>query len=303
MELAQVPGPNWWPGMEGLWGLLGCPYCEARLQRGEDGGLACQGCGRQFPVLGGIPALLRQEDAARFERFSEEYRQARLREGLAPLSAKQTQALPHGQPAGYPPLYWKVRRQTFCAFMSTLAREGPTPACGPAADVGAGTGWLSYRLAELGYQVVAIEASRDEVFGLGAAQIHFSPRVPFLPVQGNLERLPLLASTFALIVFNASLHYARDLEESLLRAARALRPGGALFVLDTPIAQRPQAGTGRGDRHLGRNELHAALLAAGLRPRWLPVRRGPRWWAHQAKALVKGEPLFSFPMMVACKHG
>ena len=32
---------------------------------------------------------------------------------------------------------------------------------GPAADLGAGTGWLSFRLAQIGYQVLAVDASRD----------------------------------------------------------------------------------------------------------------------------------------------
>jgi hypothetical protein len=70
-------------------------------------------------------------------------------------------------------------------------------------------------------------------------------------------------------------------------------------VLDTPIAPRPRRGTGQGDRHLGRQELHGALLAAGLSPRWFPIRRGARWRLHQAKAWLKRDARFSFPMVVA----
>jgi SAM-dependent methyltransferase len=207
--------------------------------------------------------------------------------------------LPFRKPAGTPALYWEVRRQSFCALMDVLTREGPAPAHGPAADLGAGTGWLSYRLAQIGYQVLAVDASRDADWGLGAAEQHYLPRVHFQPVLGDLQYPPLLAATLGLIVFNASLHYASDLEGALLRAARALKPMGRIIILDTPIARRPRPGTGRGDRHLGRQELREALRAADLSCRWITIRRGLRWRRHQVKAILKRDARFSFPMIVA----
>jgi SAM-dependent methyltransferase len=248
-----------------------------------------------------MPVLLRPEDRARLLHFSLEYRDARLRDGWQPLSLEEAQALPYGQPPGYPPLYWQVRRQSFAALMSVLAREGPSPANGPAADLGAGIGWLGYRLAQLGYRVVAVEASQDQDFGLGAAERYYASQVPFLPVQGNLEFPPLQAGALGLVVFNASLHYAADLAATLGRAAELLQSGGRLIVLDTPIARQPRPGTGRGDRHLGRAELQGALLEAGLQPRWLEVRRGHQWWLHQARALLRRDARFSFPITFADK--
>jgi SAM-dependent methyltransferase len=175
--------------------------------------------------------------------------------------------------------------------MGLLAREGPSPAAGPVADLGAGIGWVSFRLAQLRYRVVAIEASIDRDFGLGAAERYFLPEVTFVLSQGNLEHPPLQVGAMGLIIFNASLHYADDLEATLRRASLALRPGGRLIVLDTPIVRRPRSGTGQGDRHLGRHELDAALLAAGLSTRWVPIRRGLSWWWHRIKALLKRDPL------------
>jgi SAM-dependent methyltransferase len=183
--------------------------------------------------------------------------------------------------------------------MASLARHGPAPAHGPAADLGAGNGWLSYRLAQLGYDVLAVDASRDADWGLGATDRYYLPRVQFALAQGDLAHPPLQAGRMALIVLNASLHYVEELESSLERIARALKPRGQLVVLDTPIARQPRAGTGRGDRHLGRQELHRALLAAGLSPRWVPIRRGLGWWRHQARAWLKREVRFSFPMILA----
>jgi SAM-dependent methyltransferase len=252
-----------------------------------------------FRVKGSQPVLLRAQDVDRFEQFSQEYTNSRTRDGWSVLTPQQALALPFGQPEGYPRLYWEVRRQSFRVLMGILAREGPDPAAGPAADLGAGIGWLSYRLAQLGHRVLTVEASDDPDWGLGAAERYYLPQVSFLPVQGDLEHPPLLPGTVSLIVFNASLHYASDLDSTVRRAAEALLPGGRLVVLDTPIARQSRPGTGRGDRHFDRKELNQALTQAGLRPRWIPVRRGRRWWLHQAKALLKGDERFDFPLVLA----
>lgn len=278
---------------------MGCPYCQGALRPGRKGGLCCSECGHQFALRGCIPLLLRHEDAARLAGFSGDYREARLRDGWRPLTPEQMLALPYGSPPGYLPLYWEVQRQSYARLRRLLADEGPTPEAGPAADLGAGIGWLGYRLAREGYRVLVVEASLDDAFGLGAAEPYFSAGADFSPVQGDLEHPPLRAGGLALVIFNASLHYARDLDAALMRAARSLRPGGRLIVLNTPIARQPRPGTIRGDRHLGRDELGTALTQAGLRPRWITVRRGPRWWVYQAKAWLKGDARFSFPMVVA----
>lgn len=287
--------------MEPDWiGLLGCPYCHGALGvQGDGRSLQCRDCAERFPFDGRHPSLLRRQDAARLAEFSQRYRAGRLADGWQPLAIDQARALPYGRPAGYPALYWTVRRQSFCALMSLLAREGPSPAAGPAADLGAGIGWLSYRLAQLGYQVLAVEASTDDSFGLSAAEAHYLSQVHFVPVQASLEHPPLQANTMSLVIFNASLHYATDLAATLRRASLALRSGGRLIVLDTPIAHRPRPGTGQGDRHLGRHELETSLLAQGLQPRWFPIRRGVHWWLHRAKGLLKRDPQFTFPMIVA----
>jgi hypothetical protein len=161
-------------------------------------------------------------------------------------------------------------------------------------------GWLSFRLAVQGYRVLAVEASLDDAFGLGAGRTYLG-RVSgrLLLVQGDLERPPLQPGCWGVVLFNASLHYAADLSSTIERASQALQRRGLLVVMDTPIARHPVAGTGRGDRHLGYRELNDALGAAGLHAHWLRVRRGPRWWAHQARAWLKREELFSFPLVLA----
>lgn len=40
--------------------LLACPACRAEV-RETPGGLACQGCGRVYPIREGIPVMLADE--------------------------------------------------------------------------------------------------------------------------------------------------------------------------------------------------------------------------------------------------
>jgi hypothetical protein len=117
--------------------------------------------------------------------------------------------------------------------------------------------------------------------------------------QGDLNHPPLQHGKWAMVVFNASLHYADDLRTTVGRAVSALRRDGRLVVLDSPVSPRPVPGTGRGDRHLGRCELLEALFDAGLWVRWIPIWRGPRWWAYRVRCLARRSAPFSFPMLIA----
>src|SRR5262249_39098597 len=99
-------------------------------------------------------------------------------------------------------------------------------------DVGAGSGWLSYRLATLGHRIVAVDALADEVDGLGAVR-HYD--TPFVALQADFDALPLAPAPFDLVVFNGSLHYAPDPNATLARARRMLAPAGTLVVMDSPM--------------------------------------------------------------------
>ena len=279
--------------------ILGCPYCRTPLVPAGAGRLRCSECGHLFALRDGVPVLLRDEDTTRFAAFGEAYRRARLCDGWRPMRPEQARALPYGDPPGCPALYWQVRRESYGALMRLLQRRRPRPDDGVVVDLGAGVGWLSYRLSLAGYRTVAIDASLDESFGLGAALVYGSPRVPFLRAQGDLEWPPLRAGRIRLAILNASLHYADNLSGTLRRLAECLTPGGKLIILDTPISRVPQAGTGRGDRHLGHSELEEALRCEGFCVRWHRIVRRPHWWMHQAKAWLKRTPGFSFPMIEA----
>lgn len=295
--------------MTGGWlDLLACPVCGGQLAP-QDDGLRCAHDRAAYPrhVSGLLdlrpPALREPADA-----FAAAYRRARLAEGWCAWDAETARVLPLGQPPGFTRLYWQVRRESWAALRKIVTGFGPAPL--RLADAGAGFPWLSHRLAELGHQVVAFDLSGDADFGLGAARFYptadhrpltadgaFSPG-RFLPVLGDLAVSPLAAGQFDGVVCNASLHYVDDLADTLNRLARALRAGGALIVVDSPIAGTSRRGDRPGSRVLGYEELANALRAAGLTPHWITVARGWLWQRHRLKNLVLRRPGFEFPVVV-----
>ncbi len=98
-------------------------------------------------------------------------------------------------------------------------------------DIGTGTGALLERVAPLVAAALGVDASRSMLAlartrlakpGLG----HCSVR------QGDMYRLPLPDSVFDVVVMQMVLHYAEDLDAALAEAARVLRAGGRLIVVD-----------------------------------------------------------------------
>lgn len=285
--------------------MLACPTCGGPLTHIPDG-LRCLADEALYPLHpSGIPDLRPAGTRDQAEAFAGQYRAARLAEGWRPLTPDLAQALPHADPPGFPRLYWPLRRESWIRLAQLLTGLGRAPL--PIADAGAGFPWLSHRLAGLGHTVIAFDLSADADFGLGAAELFptavrgtppFLGRAQFLPVLGGLAQPPLMPGAFAAVICNASLHYADDLAAAVERLARALRPGGALFVVDSPIAAAGRTDDRPGSRVLGRDEVDAALRSAGLASTWHTVRRGRLWWQHRIKIRLLRRPGFEFPIVV-----
>lgn len=138
---------------------------------------------------------------------------------------------------------WQVRARTFDALLRRVVRPMAHPAGRPLRilDLGAGNGWLSSRLAREGHACTAIDIRDDAVDGLGAAA-PLQREAPFECLVASFEDLPLPSDSADLAVFNASLHYATDLQAVLAEAARVVRPGGTIAILDSPFYARSRDG-------------------------------------------------------------
>ena len=97
-------------------------------------------------------------------------------------------------------------------------------------ECGCGTGWLSYFLAQRGYEVVATDVAPDAIRLAKENPKFLRGPTPDFQVA-NTESLSF-ESEFDVVIFFDSLHHADDEESALKCAYRALRPGGICVTLE-----------------------------------------------------------------------
>jgi SAM-dependent methyltransferase len=295
--MTEITPPTW----------LGCPLCQGPLNQTKTG-LRCPADSLDFPLQDGIYRLLLPEEREAADDYAATYREQREMQGWRPLEVEEIAALPEKAPGGWDRIYWPVRRQSFKALLAWLETV-QSPAGQPlrVVDMGAGFGWLTGRLAARGYEIVALDLSAGDAFGLGAMRetVAAFPEPPTL-VQGDIDRPPLQPGQVDLLIYSASLHYAVDLQNCLQVAANTLRPGGALIFMDTPIltgdftAMPPVEGQPlRRGRQLPLNELEQALTEAGLGFEIHEISRGLRWAIRQWRICFFGGVGFTLPLIVA----
>lgn len=231
-----------------------CPECATNVDEAGPDRLSCTRCGRFFERRQGIWRFLTAARGARLEPFIRQYRAVRQREGRRQSAPEYYRRLPSVAPGDPHAGDWHVRRETYHHLLRQVLASGPQPI--HALDLGAGSGWLSHRLAALGHRVVAVDAIDDEVDGLGAAR-HYA--TGFTVVQADFDALPFAAGQFDLVVFNGSLHYAADAEATLARAHRMLAEGGVLVVMDSPMFHADRDGSAMVDDNIRRFRLECGL--------------------------------------------
>ena len=215
--------------------------CRETLDAEGGTRLRCPADDIAFTQIDGIWDFLPPGRARVFERFVAEYGAVRRSEGRGSDDPTYFRALPSVDPADPFADQWRVRARSYRTFVRRVVRPRETTADGPlrVLDLGAGNGWLSYRLARRGHDLTAVDLQTDARDGLGA-HVHYD--AAFTPVRAEFDRLPFPNAAFDLVVFNASLHYAEDVALSLREALRVLRPDGEVVVLDSPVYRDPASG-------------------------------------------------------------
>jgi SAM-dependent methyltransferase len=177
-------------------------------------------------------------------RFRASYGEHRAAEGRGAGGTAELLALPYLH-TGPQAAQWRVRSHTYDAFVAgvvrPLARETGRPL--RILDLGAGNGWLSYRMMTIGHEATAVDVRDDSVDGLGAAA-GYDPHLPkpFERFVASFDALPVRGGRYDIAAFNASLHYALDLGATLREAVRAVRAGGRIAILDSPFYRRAADG-------------------------------------------------------------
>lgn len=169
-------------------------------------------------------------------RFREAYGAHRASEGRA-LDEADLLTLPYLM-RGPQAKQWAVRARTFDVFardvLTPLARERGRPL--HVLDLGAGSGWLSWRAALAGHDAVAVDLRDDDVDGLGAAAPYLRDHSARMArIAGSFDSVPIRDASMDIVVFNASLHYATDLAATLAEARRVARNGSRIVILDSPF--------------------------------------------------------------------
>ncbi len=241
-----------------------CPICRTNLTATGPDVWRCPTDATSFGCVDGIWRCLSPERAAFFAPFLRDYTAIRAAEGYGYDDLARLQRLPDVDPVDPLAWQWRMRAISFASLRRHVLEpigdyhmtderrrtkdEGRPPhrrtssfVLRPSSDqrsglrvldLGAGIGWLSNRLAELGHIPCAIDLNLDPRDGLGAAR-HYGGDWPC--VQAEFDRLPLAESQADLVIYNASLHYSIDYRSTLAEALRVLQPGGRIVVLDSPI--------------------------------------------------------------------
>ncbi len=216
---------------------LRCPRCATDLAVAD-----CPHCAFRLSTQNGIVQALPPERLVHYARFIADFERIRAAEGRGSEGDAYYLQLPYKDLSGKNANQWHIRARTYHHLVHHVLR----PILPPGAqilDLGAGNGWMSFRLARAGYAPVAVDLLVNDRDGLGAAA-HYSGYLPVLfpRFRAELTRLPLQGAQFDAVIFNASFHYAEDPEAALSEALRCTRPGGVVIICDTPWYSREDSG-------------------------------------------------------------
>jgi SAM-dependent methyltransferase/predicted RNA-binding Zn-ribbon protein involved in translation (DUF1610 family) len=221
---------------------LQCPRCGGWIGRLSDSNaadttLVCSDCCFKLTSEHGIWRSLLPERSAHFSHFMKEDQGGKAGMGQDRPNAEYYLALPFCDLSGGNSQQWNQRSRTFCYIVrhvlpSVLPRRGKQLRI---LDLGAGNGWMSYRLAREGHIPIAVDLLTNDLVGLGAAT-HYRKHLTelFLRFQADFDTLPFANDEFDLIIYNGSFHYSGNYERTLAEALRCIRADGTILIADTP---------------------------------------------------------------------
>jgi ubiquinone/menaquinone biosynthesis C-methylase UbiE len=231
---------------------LRCPGCSRALGSIDYGAssafepeIRCRICSFQLVQEQGIWRALPPGRQQYYDKFLMEYQFVRAAEGRGSPDPAFYLALPYKDLTGRNPRQWAIRSRTFRYLAHKVLPElqQQTTASLNLLDLGAGNGWLSYRLARRRHFPVAVDISVNNRDGLGAAAHYLSELPSLFPrIQAELDNLPFADGQFDAAIFDASFHYSENYTRTLKEAIRCLRPGGTVIIADSPSYRSEESG-------------------------------------------------------------
>jgi SAM-dependent methyltransferase len=239
-----------------------CPACRTSLNEGS-----CDCCGRNFPIVAGLPDLRVSSD--RFLDLAGERAKAERLARLAPdLDLKGlAEAYYTMTPDVEPRRRGFYLRHILEAEFRGSALATMLPRRGKILEIGCGTGGLLAAATRMGLEIEGVDialrwlvVARRRLDDLGLS-------CPLL--AASAERLPYADASFNAVVADSVLEHLDDPRQALDEWARVLRPGGTLLVWSP-------------NRYAMTVDPHVRLWGLGWLPRaWMPAyvrwRRGGAW--------------------------
>ncbi|MCA9294175.1 MAG: metalloregulator ArsR/SmtB family transcription factor [Phycisphaerales bacterium] len=142
----------------------------------------------------------------------------------------------------------EIRRELFGRHFTASGLLALLPRDWVVADLGCGTGDGAEMLSDHVARVIAVDQS-PEMLAAGRTRLADRRNVDF--VEGALESLPMKDASVDAAVALLVLHHVGDAAAALREAARVLKPGGRVLILDMVAHDRDEYRTTMGHAHLG----------------------------------------------------
>lgn len=130
------------------------------------------------------------------------------------------------------------------------------------ADLGSGDGGSAVLLSRSAVRVIGVDSSekmldvaREQALRAGVSNVEFR--------LGDMEELPIDDASVDFVFFSQSLHHAAHPERAIREAARILRPGGRIVILDLAKHRFEEARELYADEWLGFSEAEMEAMLAG----------------------------------------
>ena len=153
------------------------------------------------------------------------------------------------------------------AIEAALTRVLGKGSLGSLLDIGTGTGRMAEILAERAERIVALDKSLA-MLKVARAKLQHLPADRVELVQGDFASLPFEDGRFDTVLFHQVLHFAHSPAAVVAEAARVLRPGGRIAIVDFAAHQNESLRERHAHARLGfGDEQMARLLGdAGFAP-------------------------------------